>query len=103
MSITTRARSKRTPSLVGVVPPAPIAADDPHATGVSLTDAMKQTALDKKTLLTAIHNGKLPAWWPGLNAQVGFRIHPRDLEAWFFNDPSRAHTPGTGTPEGPRP
>ena len=91
-----------TPDLTGVIAPAPIAADDPHMRGIGMAAAVRLIGLDKKTLLTAIHDGKIPAWFPGGNPQVGFRVHPRDLEAWFFNDPSRAHTPGTGSPEGPR-
>jgi len=68
---------------------------------VSLGELCEATRLDKKTILGAIHAGKLPAWFPGGNAQIGFRMHRRDAEAWFFSDPERAHTPGVGTPEGP--
>ena len=70
---------------------------------VSLGKLCEVTGLDKKTILVAIHAGKLPAWFPGGNPQIGFRMHRRDAEAWFFSDPSRAYTPGVGTPEGPAP
>lgn len=69
---------------------------------IGLSEVCSQTRMDKKTILAAIHAGKLPAFWPGGNHQVGFRMHRRDVEAWFFSDPERAHTPGVGTPEGPR-
>lgn len=92
----------RTPTLDGVVPPAPIPLDEARTVAVPIATAVAETGVDKKTLLGAIHAGKLPAWWPGGNPILGFHVHRRDLEAWFFNDPSRAHTPGTGSKEGPR-
>ena len=69
---------------------------------VSVKDICDLTRLNKKTVLAAIHSGLLPAWFPGGNSQIGFRVHRRDAEAWFFADPERALTPGVGTPEGPR-
>lgn len=88
------------PSEADVTRPHPLAFDD-LGDIVSLGELCEATRLNKKTVLIAIHEGKLPAWFPGGNAQIGFRIHRGDAEAWFFSDPSRAHTPGVGTPEGP--
>lgn len=89
------------PTDADTVRPADFALISPEDT-MSPKDICDVTRLNKKTVLAAIHGGLLPAWFPGGNPQVGFRCHRRDVEAWFFADPERAHTPGVGTPEGPR-
>lgn len=91
-----------TPSILNVVPPATMTLDDLEHEALRVGEAARAVTLDKKTVLTAIHDGKLPAFWPGGNSMLGFRVHRKDLEAWYFNDPTLAHTPGTGSPEGPR-
>jgi excisionase family DNA binding protein len=63
---------------------------------VTVAEVCDATRLDKKTVLKAIHGKALPAWFPGGSAQLGFRMHKGDVEAWFFSDPGRAFTKGTG-------
>ena len=90
------------PTMNGVAPPAPIALNDPDAKGITIATAIAQTGQDRHTILEAIHAGAIPAWAPGGDpARGGFRMHRRDFEAWYFGDPKRAHTPGTGSPAGP--
>jgi len=86
----------RTPSTQGVARPDQAISFDDLPAIVSLSDVCKATRIDKKTVLKAIHAGSLPAWFPGGNPQLGFRIHKGDVEAWYFSDPSRAFTKGTG-------
>lgn len=90
------------PSMDGVVPPARIELGDPDAAGLSVADCVDATGADRRVIRDAIHDGKLPAWVPGMSFRLGFRVHRLDLEAWWFSDPTRAHTPGTGSPDGPR-
>ena len=92
----------KAPTMHGVVPPAPIALNDPDAKGLTVSEAINLTALDRDTILSAIHRGELPAWALGGDPnRGGFRMHRLDFEAWMFGDTKRAHTPGTGSPEGP--
>lgn len=86
----------------GPFPPAPISLNDPNRLGLKMADMVRATGMDKHTILDAIHRGDLPAWQPGGNAYNGWRVHRNDLTAWFFRDPSRAHTPGVGSPGGPQ-
>ncbi len=81
----------RIPSDAGVRKPAALSFADLDEI-ISVADLRRATGLDKATILKAIHAGALPAWYPGGNTMLGFRMHRADAEAWFFNDPSRAHT-----------
>ena len=86
----------RNPSNAGVIPPSTAMTFDDLPAIVSLSEVVKATRINKKTILRAIHGGKLPAWYPGDNPQLGFRMHKGDVEAWYFSDPTRAFTPGIG-------
>lgn len=59
---------------------------------VTVSEVAEVCRLDKKTVLKAIHSGTLPAFFPAGSQYLGFRLHRADVEAWYFNDPERAHT-----------